>query len=351
VLVWMGSPCGGGEYVGVRVSSLGGGRFLLSIQGGGSDERREVGGESEGGKVKVLVKGVLLEEGKGRVWAGIGRGGKGGDEGVEGRFGEGVFNRDVRFGVDGVGAPVGGKVDVLRCSFQGRRVKGMEGDMEEGAKKDVLEIEDEGERMQARKFEETVKEETERILGWCDLCGGGDIQVEPNFKDVCWNLLSGSEGRWGVKARLNAVLRTYAAAWMLKALADESWRVCMKSKGRQTPENGVWMKRIFVMRAKMARWGEEVRSRYVEEVAGGWKEGENWEEEKVLWSSWWRSVESGITGVHMRDMQGLCTRLFVTLKEGGLEAVTTGEIERMEKRWEEIEPVWRRDWFKGGEGL
>jgi hypothetical protein len=91
--------------------------------------------------------------------------------------------------------------------------------------------------------------------------------------------MSGSEGRWGVKARLNGVLRVYAAAWMVKALADESWRVCMKSKGTQTPENGIWMKRIFVLRAKMARWGEEVRSRYVEEVAGGWKKGETWEEE------------------------------------------------------------------------
>ena len=127
--------------------------------------------------MKVLIKGVLLEEGKGRVWAGIASSRKGVEEGVEGRFGRGVFDRDVRFGVQGVGVPLGGKVEVLECNFQGRRIKGIEGDLEESAMRDVLEIEDDMERMQARKFEERVKEETGRILGWCDLCGGGDIQV------------------------------------------------------------------------------------------------------------------------------------------------------------------------------
>ena len=73
--------------------------------------------------------------------------------------------------------------------------------------------------------------------------------------------------------------------------------------------------------------------------------------QKVLWSSWWRSVESGIIGLHLRSLQGLSTRLFVILKEGGLEAVTTGEVERLENKWHEMEGEWRKEWYKGKGGL
>jgi hypothetical protein len=55
--------------------------------------------------------------------------------------------------------------------------------------------------------------------------------------------------------------------------------------------------------------------------------------------------------LHLRSLQGLSTRLFVILKEGGLEAVTTGEVERLENKWHEMEGEWRKEWYKGKGGL
>jgi len=53
---------------------------------------------------------------------------------------------------------------------------------------------------------------------------------------------------------------------------------------------------------------------------------------------------------NIRDMQGLATRLFVIIKELGIEGVGGGEIERLEKEWEAREIRWKEEWG-GAEGF
>ena len=349
-----GGVTGGGFRVRVRWREGEGAVVAIIGKEGREDETRKLGEQGVRGVVTIKVKGVPVGDvGCGRVWAGL----EGGGEGVEGRFKDGsVFNRDVKTWIEGIGG--NGNVKVEGWEWQGRRGKGIEGAMEEKARREVLEMEDDGDRGEARKALERIEGETARVLGMASLEGCGDIQVEPVLEDVCWNVMEMGGGRDEVKVAMNSVARRYASAWILKSLGDESWRCCMKGKERQTKENGVWMKRIFVLRARMARWAEEVRARLVEDVAGGWRRGAGWEEERKLWMEWWRGVEKGsdLMGLsgggdgNIRDMQGLATRLFVIIKELGIEGVGGGEIERLEKEWEAREIRWKEEWG-GAEGF